>query len=315
MAPPDPCGGGCGANAFCGDNGCECLAGFILEGGACVPAAQSPLEARTAEEVCGHWQAEHQRVSPEWEAGPNPGDQCDPGSVPAAAQANAIRRTNLYRWLVGLEPVGVDEGRLEAVQACAVIIAALRRLTHNPSPNDPCFTQAGASGAGSSNIAGGSRLSMADSVDLYVQDPGASNIDLGHRRWVLGANMGRTAFGYKNNYSCMYSFDQSNRQAVDFIAWPPPGPVPVQAAQGLFSVALFGLSPGQDFRIEVGADGGALMPVEIRRLQGNYGRDRASYSYQAPRGIWAPGREMTVALRGLQNAEDVIFTTSFVDCR
>jgi hypothetical protein len=270
---------------------------------------------RTEAEVCAHWAQEFQSTpGPDWEGGAG---QCDLGAVPEAAQLNAIRRTNLYRWQVGLAPVGLDEGRLEAQQACATVLAAIRQLNHTLSPQMPCYSAAAAQGASSSNLAGGGGL--AQSVDLYVQDPGAGNAELGHRRWIFNPAMAQTAFGYRNGYSCMYAFSRGARHENDFVAWPSPGFLPVRAASGRFHVAFYGLRPSAEFRIEAALNDAPLAPVESWSLNTGFGQSRAAYRYAPPGGninaVWQAGNTLTVALRGLVDHNDIVFTTRFTDCR
>lgn len=346
--PPDAaaarmCPGGCGENARCADDVCVCLDGFVRDGadcvpadpcaivqcaptarcdagacvcrdgfvddgaGNCTPAELSPLEARSRDEVCTRWSGfSAPRTS--WSPTPGSDDPCDPGTVPADAQDAAIARTNLYRWLVGLPPVGLDAGRLEDLQACAALMDALNALTHRPSPDMPCYTDGAARGAGSSNLALGG--SLTGSVDLFVADNRVPS--LGHRRWVVNPGMAATAFGHKGRATCMYSFSMGGPARPDYIAWPPPGWVPVDAADGQGSVTLHALRAGPDFRIEA-AIGGEPADVGAERLGGNYGGG-TTYAFALPAGHGRDGAEMQVALRGLRDAEDVVWTTRWTAC-
>ena len=273
-----------------------------------------PLEDRTEDQVCDHWREQHLDVAVEWVAGPNPEDRCDLGSVPGDAQQNGIRRTNLYRWLVGLGPVRLDPARIPVQQACAVVQAAMGRLDHNPPPDAPCYTPEAAQGAGSSNLALGAGL--ADSVDLYVGDVGVAS--LGHRRWVLNPSAQVTAFGFKPRGGCMYSFSMGGPVDVDFVAWPPPGPVPAAAGRGPFHVSLYGVRPADDFSVLVGLDRAEPAVVEARSLQIGFGGQVPAYEFEPPGGFaaaWVAGRRVRVVLRGLRDHPDIDYVTRFVDCR
>jgi hypothetical protein len=309
--PADPCAAvACGAEARCVDGACQCREAFIDDGaGGCVPAPQSPLEARTRDEVCDRWASVSWR-GPEWVATPGSDDPCDPGTVTPEAQDAAIARTNLYRWLVGLEPVGLDESRLQAQQECAALMNAINALTHHPTPDLACYTQGAAAGAGSSNLALGSNIT--GSVDLYVGDRGVAS--LGHRRWVLNPGMRETTFGAKGRASCMYSFSGGGASRPVFVAWPPPGWLPTQAAQGTMSITLHTLRAGADFRVEAVVGEGALVDVNAERLGGNYGGGTV-YAFAAPTGAWRDGAEMRVALRGLTDHDDVLWTTRWTSCQ
>ena len=307
-AADDPCAEvQCGPSAQCQGGDCVCLPGFIDQQGECVPAPQNPLESRTEAEVCARWRTDYVAVNPEWQGG---AELCDPGVMTDAGQANAIRRTNLYRWLAGLNPVGLAAAIVPAQQECATMMNALNGITHSPSADTPCYTQAGASAAGQSNLALGT--GAAGSVDLYIGDRGVGS--LGHRRWVLNPGARETAFGYKGRTSCMYSFSNGGQHQVDYVTWPPAGIVPAQAASGTWHVSFYRVAPGPDFSIEVAVGDGAFEAVEPMRLPGGYGGQVPAFTFGTP-AQWAPGTTVRVAFRGLRDHEDLEHTTRFVDCR
>ena len=307
--PVDPCVSvSCGATERCVAGECVCRDGFVeADNGQCQAAPMSPLESRTADEVCERWNAfTEPQVS--WIPTPGVDDPCDPGQVPADAQDAAVARVNLYRWLVGLPSVGLVESILSAQQECAVLMNAINQLTHHPSPDLTCYTPGAAQGAGSSNLALGASLTQ--SVDLFVADRGVPS--LGHRRWVFNPGMQATAFGHKGRGTCMYSFSMGGDARPDFIAWPPPGTVPVAAADGMGSLTLHSLRPGPEFRIEATLDG-ETVELELNRPVGNYGGGR-TYSYTLPRGTGRDGTSVTLSMRGLRDTEDITWTTTWVRC-
>ena len=309
--PADPCADvRCGQGAFCDSGDCRCLPGFVAQGEACVPAPMNPLEQRTEAEVCARWISDRVQAQPEWIPTPASNDPCDLGSVPEEAMSNAVRRTNLYRWLAGLAPVGIDAGRVAQQQACAVLLHGLGHLDHHPPANAPCYTPEGAAGAGSSNLAFGAGL--ADSVGLYVSDRGVAS--LGHRLWVLNPSMRVTAFGYRPQFSCMYSFSTEQAHAAEYVAWPPPGFVPAQAAQGRWHVAFYNLQPPQSLEVAISLDGGPEAPAVTTRLDSGYGRSRAVFSFDGPAGAWSAGRVARVRLGNVPSGE-VQYTVRFVACR
>lgn len=271
---------------------------------------------RSDEQVCARWRRDHVATQGPDYLADDPNDPCDHGSVPNAAQQNGILRTNLYRWLVGLGPVGLDAARRPQQQACAAVLVGLGGLSHQPPANAPCYTPEGAAGAGSSNLAGGARL--ADTVDLYVGDVNVAS--LGHRRWVLNPSAQVTTFGHKGRFGCMFSFSQGGPVEVDFVSWPPPGPVPVSAGRGPFHVSLYRLRPAQDFQIHAALDDGAFEQVPLTPLAGGFGGGVPAYIYGLPGGarlgaVWSAGRRVRVSMRNLRDHADVTFTTRFVACR
>ena len=308
------CGDGvCGGAETCescpGDCGpCACPLGFSLHDGACAPEAPEPFRSRSEAEICGRWRQDRRSVSPEWEPTPGSSDPCDSGTLRQEAHDNAILRTNLYRWLSGLEPVAEEPSQREATQACAVVMRALGRLDHFPPADTPCYTPAGAQGAGSSNIAYGT--SLADSVDLYVADNGVPS--LGHRRWVLNPRAQVTAFGLKPTFSCMYSFSDGRPSAVTFVAYPPPGYVPAQLARGVWSFSAPNLA---GVRISVAVDQADFEEVELQSLPFGYARWASVVSFNPPGGtqVWRAGRTVRVRVEGLRTG-DLEYTVRFVDC-
>jgi len=260
--------------------------------------------------VCEHWLTERQQVNEEWEPDRDDDGSCALGRVPDDAQDNAIRRTNLYRWLVGVEPVRLERMLLQQEQECAVVMAAMGTITHNPPPSAPCYTAAAATAAQSSNLSYGSGL--ADSVDMYVDDGGVPT--LGHRRWVLNPGARVTAFGYRPRAGCMYSFSDDRSYEKDFVAWPPAGYVPLGAAAGRWSFAAYDLVLRGDVSFSVSVDGEELTPIEADRLEDGYGGMAPTWAFDV-RGSFARrhDRSVRIVVEGTGRGE-ADYTVHFVDC-
>jgi hypothetical protein len=275
-------------------------------------ASPPPIDpGRDAAAVCRHWRAERVDPNVEWEPTPDSNDTCDPGRTTDAAQQAALRRVNAYRWLVGLGPVRLAPHLYAQQQACATLLFALGHLDHHPPATAPCYTPEGAAGCGSSNLALGT--SLAGSVDLYVQDSGVAS--LGHRRWVLSPTLAETAFGIKGAMSCMFTFSWSGSEDPDFVAWPPPGYVPADAAAGAFSFVSSRLGFDERTRVEVAIDDGPFEEVRHQVLQWGFGWGSA-LSFQPPGNpwsVWQAGRRVRVAVRGL-TPHDVEYEVQFVAC-
>lgn len=286
----------------------SCETGFLLENQRCVPDAPEPFRSRTEAEVCARWRADRTTVPDEWTSTGT--DACDRGVFSQAGQDSAIMRTNLYRWLCGLDPVTEATSRLDTQQACAVLQRAMGRLDHRPGAEEPCYTPEGAQGAGSSNLAFGTRTA-AQSVDLYVDDSGIAS--LGHRRWVLNPYMGQTAFGFVPPASCMYSFDFSGSGAsAGMVSWPPPGFAPVDGANGRWSFESSMARVQQGTTVEVAVGDGPYQPVQAQVL-GAGGSWETVIAWSPERGHWDPGQTIRVAIRGT-SAGDVLYTVRTVTC-
>ena len=292
----------------------DCEAGFVVDGSLCVPVGPLVLTRRSEAEVCARFEADYQWVE-EWQATEGSTDVCDEGTVPQEALDNGLRRVNLYRWLAGVESAELAPELFPQQQACSTLMAAHGRLTHQPTSDMPCYSQAAASGAGSSNIASGGGI--AGSVDMYMSDFGANNaLALGHRRWTIGPFMSVTQFGMKRGFSCMYSFGVGGGSDPGFVAWPPPGVVPVQAAEGDFSYESSASAPTNDTTVQVAVDGGAFEVVPHRILQGGYGHYGTALAFAPPGGVrdaWVPGKTIRVRILATRSG-DIEYTVQFTGC-
>lgn len=158
-------------------------------------------------------------------------DRRDP-SLNDGEQA-ALNRLNAFRYLCHLpHDVTINRDFQPFVDGAARICRAIGRLDHGPPnpgwPEDDY--QRARKGAGSSNLfatSGGGDISIAaGSVTAYMDD-GATNPNLGHRRWCLNPRMGATAFGAHEGYSAMWAMDGSGSAGDwDFVAFPAPGYFP-----------------------------------------------------------------------------------------
>jgi hypothetical protein len=150
-------------------------------------------------------------------------------------EQRALNRLNAFRYLCGL-PHGVSIRReyQPYVDAAARLCRAIGRLDHGP-PNPGWAEEEyekGRRGAGSSNLfatsGGGGVEIAAGSVTAYLDD-GATNPNLGHRRWCLNPRLGATAFSGHEGYSAMWVMDGSGPEVDwEFVAFPAPGYFPAE---------------------------------------------------------------------------------------
>ena len=223
-----------------GSNGCgswvklaSCNSPQICGNGQCVSPGDPATRSQSA--VCTRWKADYpEKSSPQWKSKGN----CDPGTISEGSIQDGLRRTNLYRWMVGLPPVSENKALRAKMQACAVLEAENTpfqggvKNPHHPQPSAKCYSRDGASMAGSSNLSWGVG-SPAQSVDQYMADRGVAS--LGHRLWLLSPRLGSTAFGHAKGAgryrtaSCQHVFGSGGRARPDFVAYPPQGFVPMGA--------------------------------------------------------------------------------------
>ncbi|MCA9563847.1 MAG: CAP domain-containing protein, partial [Myxococcales bacterium] len=224
----------------------------------------SELESRERSAVCSRWAGDHVvQVENAWEP-PTEGqaNNCDLGTIPQAAVEDAVRRVNLYRWLVGLPPVVANEQLNHLAQECALIQHMQGDLSHTPNPSVPCYTTEGGNAAGKSNLAYGLN-NPADAVDLYMVDSGVSN--LGHRRWILSAPYLAAGFGQVGIFSCQWVVNFDGTGEIDFVPFPNPGwaPMPDRAQ---WSISAGNLDLDSQTRISVFDDNGDEMAVAYALL-------------------------------------------------
>lgn len=278
-----PCDGvTCAANAHCdaAAGACACDPGFVEKAGACAPIDPGDPATRSKADMCAAWADGHRtEATYVWLPGPT---ECDPGTLEPAAIDDALRRINMFRWLVGLNSVTYDESLNAMNQKCAIMEYKMGYLSHQPDPSVPCYTQEGAQGAGSSNLALGTG-NAADAIDLYINDGGVPS--LGHRRWVLNPPFGPTGIGFAGAAQCLYAFGQGGGGSAPWVAWPNPGYTPVEATSPTWSWSSSGGGGSATAKVTRVGDG-ADMPVTVEVLPYGYGPDtmaihRTNWSAQA----------------------------------
>ena len=241
---------------------------------------------------------------------------CNKGAVSQDGRDNALRLVNLYRWIADLPPVAEDAGKTGSAQACALMMHANGALSHTPPANWKCYTADGAGAAGKSNISGGAGVF---SVDLYMIDVG-NETTMGHRRWILSNSLGPIGLGSTSQYSCLYVIGGGGNAGKPWLAWPPPGLVPLQAMHvetvGWSDVDQAGWSVQSD-GIDLGAatvavkSGGVDLPVTVNALGANYGSSSAVRF--VPKG-WQveAGKTYVVTLGNVGQA--IAYSVTIVDC-
>lgn len=111
---------------------------------------------------------------------------CRVGSQSKASMRATQRAVNFVRSLNGLAPVSVSAYWNKRAMRTALLMEANGRLSHYPTTAWRCWTRAGDATAARSNIALSSpRIHAGRVVDMYMDDRGAHNTAVGHRRWLL----------------------------------------------------------------------------------------------------------------------------------
>ncbi|MFU8803021.1 MAG: hypothetical protein ACNA8W_04340 [Bradymonadaceae bacterium] len=312
---PGPCDGvDCANGATCIEGTCHCDGGFDDDGqGGCTPLSPGDTALRTRDEVCGKWNADWPiRATTLWTQ--EPADQCDWGELHPEVHVDALRRTSLYRWLVGLGPVTSSEPHRVTTQACATTLAARSGgLTHTITADFPCYTDEAKAGAASSNLARGIGR-PAGTVDLYIGDVGVPS--LGHRRWIFNPAMGVTAFGQRDAYSCMYSFGRGSSDNPDYVAYPAPGFFPRQGLIGTwsFSSSRYGFGAQTDVEITRVGDGASVPVSNVYIPGGGYGQPVLGWTVNAQ--DQPLDTELEVRITGLSGnlGDTVVYRVTITNC-
>lgn len=78
---------------------------------------------------------------------------CGAGTTSEAFRASILQRINYFRSMAGIPPlVGFNDIYNAKAQAAALMMSVNRSLSHSPDDSWACYTEAGAEGAGSSNL-------------------------------------------------------------------------------------------------------------------------------------------------------------------
>ena len=173
---------------------------------------------------------------------------CDPGMFTTNGLANALARVNFFRWLVGLPAVTTDNTQNASAQKCALVTASnpANASAHNPPPSSTCYTADGATSAGVSNIAYAPQHYI-DAMELWIADT-SNATNLGNRREVFRRTLDPVGLGFYSggtlgSAACLQrTTTNGTGDTPEFIAYPPPGIVPLPLASHIWSFSYPGLS-------------------------------------------------------------------------
>lgn len=298
----------CGANSTCqpATGQCLCDVGFAQGAAGCEPVRPGDPSTRTAREVCDRWAADYpKQATTVFTAGAG---TCDPGTIDMTAHADAMRRVNLYRWLLGLDPASVDWNNQAKAQQAALMMDANNALSHSPPSSWQCYTADGAAAAGSSNLALGYG-SPADTVDGYMRDRGTPS--LGHRRWIISPSLGQVGFGHHGRGGAMWAFGRaSGNTSPPYVMYPGPGPQPTTSVLGDWSISS-NTDLGTPTVTITPKAGGAPLALGVTKIANNYGL-RYAVSLQL-QDTPTPGTPYIVTIQ-LANGTTWSHETTLIDC-
>jgi hypothetical protein len=199
----------------------------------CTGSVDGFINAHSREEVVNAYHSRYKRSTPDmsWD-----GDigECNPGSSSIDYQQRVIDHINYYRGMVGIGAVTLTPDSGPHTNGSA-LMSRNNSLTHYPPDTWACYEEMAPFASGSSNIALGASGTYA--IDLYIDDPGANNGAVGHRRWLL--HPGKTTYAtgdvpssrsggrsYRASNHVGVFFGGSQSTVVDHVTWPNAGYVP-----------------------------------------------------------------------------------------
>lgn len=161
-------------------------------------------------------------------------DTCTAGDTSAAYKDATLLRINYFRAMTGLPgDVVFDTAWNADCREAALMMIAEGSLSHSPPPSWACYSAAGASAAGKSNLALGRHGPGA--IDLYILDSGSNNTAVGHRRWILyppqetmgcGSTTASNGWYLGSNALRVIGGSGARPATPEWVAWPPSGYVP-----------------------------------------------------------------------------------------
>ena len=191
------------------------------------------------------YRQEFEREEPDW-GYTGDVETCVAGTTSQAFRDSVLRRVNWYRRMAGIDSAAENPAMSAAAQQMALIILAQGESSHSPPTHWACYTDV--------NRRGGENLYLGTAgiaaVDGYMRDLGDKNLAVGHRRQILSplvreigtgdARDGEGRHGVANAMHLAYDFHLTPvvREVRGFVAWPPPGYVPPDAAWGRWSFSM-----------------------------------------------------------------------------
>lgn len=126
---------------------------------------------------------------------------CQAGQLSAATTQGVLATLNAIRALHRLPPVTYSPGDEAAAQAAALLQAVNDSLSHTPPSSWRCYSAAGATGSGTSNLYGGFGNGLTVQSDESILAGWLTETNnvvadsVGHRRWLLDPFLGTIAYG------------------------------------------------------------------------------------------------------------------------
>ena len=217
---------------------------------------------------------------------------CTRGPASAAFDNATLNAINWFRHMAGLDSVARSASASVDAQSTALMMHANNGLSHFPTSNWPCYTSVGADVAAQSNLTLG--VVGARGISGQIEDPGASNAPLGHRRWLLFPRLAEVGIANTDRASVISVLNGigSRDTTTNWIAWPPEGFVPSDVVFPRWSLS-FNATSGADFsqaRVSM-TENGRTVAVDLLPIANGFGDNTLGWE---PRNITpAAGGDIT----------------------
>ena len=197
---------------------------------------------------------------------------CRAGSASDSYDAATIESINWFRRMTGLSTVSENSRASGYAQQTAPMMHAQNNLSHFPGASWKCHTATGASTAAVSNLTLG--VIGPRGVIGQIEDPGAGNEALGHRRWLLFPELESVGVANTTRASVVRVIGDFGPRSSsgDWVSWPPPGFVPDETVFDRWSISYAG-SSAVDFsnaNVKV-RENGRSVGVRILPLSNGFG--------------------------------------------
>jgi hypothetical protein len=226
-----------------------------------------------------------------------------------AARRATLESINFVRAMGGIAPVSFSRRLSAKDQRAALIMSANHSLSHFPPRSWRCWTKAGYDAAGHSNLAYSyPRITAGGAIKQYMDDLGANNRIVGHRRWVMYPPSYKMGNGMTSTTNALWVIGpaRASRPNPAWVSWPTAGwfPSPLEP-NGRWSLSSG--DDGADFshaRVHVETAAGAGRRVHRFSVAVGYGKPTLVFhvdniasvgAYKVTvRGIKLPGRATAV---------------------
>lgn len=188
------------------------------------------IDTSNAEQTLAAWKAinDRPRHKMKWTGSTS---HCDAGTTTQEFKEDVLERVKWFRAMAGVDSnITLNLASSRLAQEAALVMKANNDLSHEPPDYWDCFSSDAYEGASHSNLFLG--VFGVPSIDGYIEDPGADNFIVGHRRWILDPTLSEIGTGDTNYSNALFVIndntreDFTTREPDGFVMWPPRGFVP-----------------------------------------------------------------------------------------